>query len=49
MFDRFVFGFRWADSIENCGVFFSYNQESKLNARDFFVFFSVMLSADYDS
>ncbi len=49
MFDRFVFGLYWADSIDNCGVFFSYNRESKINACDFFVFFSVAFSVDYDS
>ncbi len=49
MFDWLVFAFYWADSIENCGVFFSYDQELKLNACDFFVILSVTFSVDYDS
>ncbi len=49
MCDRLVFTFYWADSIENCGVFFSYDRESKLNGCDFLVIFSVVLSVDYDS
>ncbi len=48
VFDRLVFAFYWVDSIENCGVFFSYAKESKLNACDFFVIFYVVLSVDYD-
>ncbi len=48
MFDRLVFAFYWVDSTENCGVFFSYDGESKLNADDFFVIFSMALSVDYD-
>ncbi len=36
MFDRLVFTFYWADSIENCGVFFSYDWDLKLNACNFF-------------
>ncbi len=34
--DRLDFTFYWPDSIENCGVFFSYDRESKLNSRNFF-------------
>ncbi len=49
MFDLLIFTFYWADSIENCEVFFSYNRESKMNACDFFVIFSVVFSVDYDS
>ncbi len=49
MFDRLVLAFYWSDSIENCGVFFAYNWESKINACDFFVIFSVPFSVDYDS
>ncbi len=48
MFDRLGFTFYWADSIENCGVFFSCDRESKLNC-DFFVIFSEALSVGYDS
>ncbi len=32
MFDRLVLAFYLVDSVENWGVFFSYDQESKLNA-----------------
>ncbi len=39
MFDRPVFAFYWADSIENCEVIFSYHRESKSNSCDFFKFF----------
>ncbi len=49
MSDLLVFAFYWANSIENCGVFFSYDRESKMNACDFFVIFSVAFSIDYDS
>ncbi len=49
MFDQLVFTFYWVDSIENCGVFFSYYRDSKLNACDYFVIFSVAFSADYGS
>ncbi len=49
MFDRLVFAFYWADSTENCVVFFSYDRESKINSCDFFVIFSVVFSVDYDS
>ncbi len=51
MFDHLVFAFYWADSIENCGVFFSYDRdrESKMNTCDFYVLFSVVFSVDNDS
>ncbi len=49
MFDRLVFAFYWADSIENCGVFFPYDRELKLKVCNFFVLFSVALLVDYDS
>ncbi len=48
MFDCVGFVFYWANSTENCGVFFSYNWESKLKSCDFFVIFFVVLSVDYD-
>ncbi len=48
MFDWLIFAFYWAGSIENCGVFFSYDRESQLNACEFFVIFSVVFSVDYD-
>ncbi len=48
MFDHLVFTFYWVDSIENFEYFFSHNQESKLNAGNFLIIFSVMLSVDYD-
>ncbi len=49
MFYRLVFVFYWADFIENCGEFFSYGGESKMNACDLFVIFSVAFSVNYDS
>ncbi len=48
MSDRLVFAFYWADSIENCGVFFSYDRESKWTTAIFCNFF-VAFSVDYDS
>ncbi len=49
MLDRLVSAFYCADSTENCGIFFSYDRELKLNNCDFFVIFSVALSVDYDT
>ncbi len=47
MFDRLVLAFYVADSIENWGVFLSYDRESKSNACDFFAVCSAVLPGDY--
>ncbi len=47
MFHCLVLTFYSVDSIENWGVFLSYNQESKSNACDFFAIYSVALLGDY--
>ncbi len=47
MFDHLILTFYSEDTIENGGVFLSYNQESKSNACDSFAICSVTLPGDY--
>ncbi len=47
MFDCLVLAFYAADSIENWGVFLSYDWESKSNMCDFFAILFCDVTSDY--